>query len=186
MPLWQSPPGAATRRPRRIVGHRLVDGVVALAQPLSACSACSTRVGPPSRGPGPVRVRSARDFGLRASRMLALMDTCVRSPPASPPRGARGRHLPRIREPPSVEPGRSPTARQPPGLPSSGSSTSAANSSSPRCSSASARRSLDRGDRDRVDDVGHGQPRSRSLTGLCSPCSTGPIATAPAERCTAL
>src|SRR5690606_21254880 len=29
-------------------------------------------------------------------------------------------------------------------------------------------------------------PRERSLMGLLSPCSTGPIATAPAERCTAL
>ncbi len=29
-------------------------------------------------------------------------------------------------------------------------------------------------------------PRERSLTGLFSPCSTGPIASAPAERCTAL
>ena len=29
-------------------------------------------------------------------------------------------------------------------------------------------------------------PRERSLTGLRSPCSTGPTATAPAERCTAL
>jgi len=30
------------------------------------------------------------------------------------------------------------------------------------------------------------QPRLRSLTGLRSPCSTGPTAIAPAERCTAL
>ena len=29
-------------------------------------------------------------------------------------------------------------------------------------------------------------PRERSLMGLFRPCSTGPIATAPAERCTAL
>ena len=29
-------------------------------------------------------------------------------------------------------------------------------------------------------------PRDRSLMGLLSPCSTGPIATAPADRCTAL
>lgn len=29
-------------------------------------------------------------------------------------------------------------------------------------------------------------PRERSLTGLLSPCSTGPIATAPADLCTAL
>ena len=29
-------------------------------------------------------------------------------------------------------------------------------------------------------------PRERSLIGLLRPCSTGPIATAPAERCTAL
>ena len=29
-------------------------------------------------------------------------------------------------------------------------------------------------------------PRERSLTGLLRPCSTGPIASAPAERCTAL
>lgn len=29
-------------------------------------------------------------------------------------------------------------------------------------------------------------PRERSLTGLLSPCSTGPIAIAPALRCTAL
>ncbi len=29
-------------------------------------------------------------------------------------------------------------------------------------------------------------PRDRSLTGLLRPCSTGPTATAPAERCTAL
>ena len=29
-------------------------------------------------------------------------------------------------------------------------------------------------------------PRERSLIGFLSPCSTGPIATAPAERCTAL
>ncbi len=29
-------------------------------------------------------------------------------------------------------------------------------------------------------------PRDRSLTGLRSPCSTGPIAIAPALRCTAL
>src|SRR5690606_38577826 len=29
-------------------------------------------------------------------------------------------------------------------------------------------------------------PRDRSLMGFASPCSTGPIATAPAERCTAL
>ena len=29
-------------------------------------------------------------------------------------------------------------------------------------------------------------PRDRSLTGLFNPCSTGPTATAPADRCTAL
>ena len=29
-------------------------------------------------------------------------------------------------------------------------------------------------------------PRERSLTGLFRPCSTGPMAIAPAERCTAL
>lgn len=29
-------------------------------------------------------------------------------------------------------------------------------------------------------------PRDRSLTGLRRPCMTGPTATAPAERCTAL
>src|SRR5690606_29071004 len=29
-------------------------------------------------------------------------------------------------------------------------------------------------------------PRERSLMGFASPCSTGPMATAPAERCTAL
>ena len=33
---------------------------------------------------------------------------------------------------------------------------------------------------------GTSAPRDRSFTGLLSPCSTGPIATAPAERCTAL
>src|SRR6185369_10817197 len=33
---------------------------------------------------------------------------------------------------------------------------------------------------------GTSAPRDRSLTGLLSPCSTGPIATAPALRCTAL
>ncbi len=46
---------------------------------------------------------------------------------------------------------------------------------------------LDRGDGDRVDDVGHECATLRSLIGLFRPWSTGPIATAPpALRCTAL
>ena len=45
---------------------------------------------------------------------------------------------------------------------------------------------LDRGDGNRVHDVFDQRTRDRSFTGLLNPCSTGPIAIAPALRCTAL